>query len=357
MTAMLRHRWGLNLGDHNRKNRDYHRHHAIDACVIGVIDPAMIQRLQNAAKSVSADTLSRVLPNPPEPFPGYRDAVMTAVREVKVSHRAKHGQANPDDSSQTSGRLHEDTAFGIIKDKPENQADLTIGNVVVRKPVTALTKKEIRQIRDVKIRHAAMAATEPARASTLTKADADKFLPKLLADWANESGHHRLRILKAETSVRPVHDINGRSYKYYTPGEVSCIDIIEADGKWHGHPLSVWDANAGQEQTWKDKWSNGRFIMRLHKNDTIQLFDWDDEEEEIVPGSNNIKRIMRLVPSDNRIFSSGLNDAGKLQKRHEDKEDDFRWDWPNFEKLRLRRARRVRIDELGRVHIIPHGKV
>lgn len=357
MTAMLRHRWGLNLGNHNRKNRDDHRHHAIDACVIGVIDRVMIQRLQNAANSVGADALARVLPNPPEPFPGYRDAVMTTVKEVKVSHRAKHGQAKPDDPSQTSGRLHEDTAFGIVKDKPENQADLTIGNVVVRKPVTALTEKEIRQIRDVKIRHEAMAATEPARASKLTKAEADKLRLKLLADWANESGHHRLRILKAETSVRPVQDINGRSYKYYTPGEVSCIDIIEADGKWHGHPLSVWDANAGQEQTWKDKWPDGRFIMRLHKNDTIQLFDWDDEEDEIVSGSNNIKRIMRLVPSDNRIFSSGLNDAGKLQKRHEDEEDDFRWDWPNFEKLRLRRARRVRIDELGRVHTIPHGKV
>ncbi|NOX73466.1 MAG: hypothetical protein GXP03_07550, partial [Alphaproteobacteria bacterium] len=72
MTAMLRHRWGLNLGDHNRKNRDDHRHHAIDAAVIGVIDRAMIKRLQDAAKMVGADTLSRVLPSPPEPFMGYR---------------------------------------------------------------------------------------------------------------------------------------------------------------------------------------------------------------------------------------------------------------------------------------------
>lgn len=357
MTAMLRHRRGLNLGDHNRKDRSDHRHHAIDACVIGVIDPAMIQRLQNAAKSVGADTLSRVLPGPPEPFSGYRDAVMSAVLDLQVSHRAKHGKANPNDPSRTSGRLHEDTAFGIVKDNPENQADLTIGNVVVRKPTTTLTTKEIGQIRDVKIRHEALAVTESARASTLTKSEADKLRTKLLASWANESGHHRLRVLKADASVRPVHDKTGLPYKYLTPGEVSSIDIVEADGKWHGHPLSVWDANSGQEQSLKGKWPDGRFIMRLHKNDTIQLFDWNDEEQTIFPGSNKIKRIMRLVPSDNRIFSSGLNDAGKLQKRHEDKEDDFRWDWPNFEKLRLRRARRVRIDELGRVHTIPYGKV
>lgn len=356
MTGMLRHRWGLNLGDHNRKNRDDHRHHAIDAAVIGVIDPAMIKRLQDAAKTVGAETLSRVLPSPPEPFTGYRDAVMSAVTEINISHRAKHGQASPGDPSQTSGRLHEDTAFGLIKDNPENQADLTIGNVVVRKPTTDLTAKEIRQIRDVKLRHSVLAATEPSRETALKKSESDKLRKKLLAKWANENGSHRLRIIKAEASVRPVVDKAGRAYKYYPPGEVSCIDIVEVDGKWQGHALSVWDANSGQQQNWQDLWPDGHFIMRLHKGDTIQLFDWDDEEEEIVIGSNKIRCIVRLVPSDKRIFSCGLNDAGSLQKRHEDVDDEFRWDWPNFEKLRLRRARRVRIDELGRVHTIPHGK-
>lgn len=357
MTAMLRHRWRLNLGDHNRKNRDDHRHHAVDAAVIGVIDRAMIKRLQDAAKTVGAQTLSRVLPRPPVPFTGYRSAVMSAVKDINLSHRAKHGQANPDDPSQTSGRLHEDTAFGLIRDNPENQADLTIGNVVVRKPTADLTEKEIRQIRDVKLRHAALVATGPSRAVALSKREARNLRASLLADWANETGHHRLRIIKAEASVRPVCDKAGRAYKYYTPGEVSCIDIIEVDGKWQGQALSVWDANSGQQQNWKDLWPDGQFIMRLHKGDTIQLFDWDDEDGEIVASSNLVRRIVRLNPSGKRIFSCGLNDAGNLQKRHQDEDDDFRWDLPNFEKLRLRRARRVRIDELGRVHTIPHGKV
>jgi len=357
MTAMLRHRWGLNLGDHNRKNRDDHRHHAIDAAVIGVIDRAMIRRLQDAAKTVGAETLSRVLPSPPEPFTGYRDAVMFAVKDINISHRAKHGQANPEDPSQTSGRLHEATAFGLIRDEPENQADLTIGNVVVRKPTTALKEKDIRQIRDVKLREAAMVATEPSREAALTKGDADKLRAKLLAEWANETGHYRLRIVLHEKSVRPIHDKAGRAYKYYIPGEVSCIDIVEEDGKWQGHALSVWDANSGQQQNWQDLWPDGRFIMRLHKGDTIQLFDWDDDEKAIVEGSNAIKKVVRLNPSGNRVYLCGKLEAGVLQKRNDDKEDDFNWDLAGFEKLRLRRARRVRIDELGRVHTIPHGKV
>ncbi|WP_090269121.1 type II CRISPR RNA-guided endonuclease Cas9 [Thalassovita taeanensis] len=356
MTAMLRHRWGLNLGDHNRKSRDDHRHHAIDAAVIGVIDRAMIKRLQDNARTVGAETLSRVLPSPPEPFPNYRDQVMAAVQGVNISHRAKHGSANPNNPSRTSGRLHEDTAFGLIQDVPENQADLTIGNVVVRKPTPSLSAKEIGQIRDVKLRHSVLTVTAASRDPGLSKRDADKLRAELLAKWGKETGHRRLRIIRKEDTVRPVSDVNGHPYKYFAPGEVSCVDLIEVDGKWVGRPLSVWDANSGQVQTWRDKWTDGTFVMRVHKNDMIQLFDWDDEEGSVVQGSNAIKRVVRLAPSSRLFYLSGPLEAGALQKRHEDAEDAFRWDFANFDKLRLRRARRVRIDELGRVHTIPHGK-
>ena len=70
-----------------------------------------------------------------------------------------------------------------------------------------------------------------------------------------------------------------------------------------------------------------------------------------------MKRVVRLAPSNNRIYLCGINDAGKLNDRHNDKTDIFRWDLAGFEKQRLRRARRVRVDELGRLHTIPHGKV
>nr|WP_194093718.1 type II CRISPR RNA-guided endonuclease Cas9 [Marivivens aquimaris] len=357
MTAMLRHRWGLNLGDHNRKNRYDHRHHAIDAAVIGVIDPPMIKRLQDAARSVGAETLSRVLPVPPMPFDGYRDQVISAIDRVNVSHRAKHGSADPTDPSRTSGRLHEDTAFGIIRRAPENQADLTIGNVVVRKPVASLSEKEIGQIRDVQLRHSVLAATEPAREAGLTKRDADKLRAEKLEQWIDEHGHRRVRIIKRESSVRPVCDQNGRPYKFFAPGEVASIDLISFEGRWVGHGQSVWDANSGQQQPWEELYPDGQFVMRLRKGDTLQLFDWDDDQKKIAEGSNVVKRIVRLAPGNNRIYLCGLNDAGRLQQRHDDDDDDFGWDLAGFDKLRLRRARRVRIDELGRVHTIPHGTV
>ncbi|TDL74159.1 hypothetical protein E2L08_16435 [Palleronia sediminis] len=357
MTALLRHRWGLNLSDHNRKNRDDHRHHAIDAAVIGVIDRAIITQLQKAAKQHGADALSRVLPAPPEPFEGFRDAVMTAIRDVRASHRARHVTADATDPSQTSGRLHEATAYGPVRDVPENQADLTIGNVVVRKPVTALTAKEIGLVRDVAIRHDLQEATAPARAPDLPKTEADKVRAKLLAEWSARTGHRRLRLLKAEASVRAVHDSNGTAYKYHAPGENACLDIIDVDGTWRCHALTLWDANSGQNTHWRDLYPDASFIMRLHKEDTLQLFDWDDEEGTVIPGSNAIKRVVRLSPSNNVVYLAGLNEAGKLQQRHGNEEDDFTWDFANISKLKFRRARRVRIDELGKVHTIPHGKV
>ena len=358
MTAMLRHRWGLNLGDHNRKSRDDHRHHAIDAAVVGVIDRRMVQVLQTHARNFGVERLDRVLPAPPEPFVGFRDAVLAAVAKVNVSHRAQHGSIDPTAPSRTSGRLHEDSVFGLVRDLPENQSDRTIGNVVVRKPVSGLTEKEIGQMRDVKLRLSLEEATWSARDKSLPEAERKKRLPDALTKWVQDTGHRKLRILKPEAGVRPVHDREGRPYKWLVPGEIAFMDILEIpDGTRSHHATDIWAANSGGAEPWNVAHPDACFIMRVHKNDTIQLFDWDEKNKCVVEGSNRIKRIVRLSPSNSVIYLVGINDAGDYQKRHNDADDPFRWDFANIGKLKLRRARRVRIDELGRVHTIPHGTV
>lgn len=362
MTAMLRHRWGLNLGDHNRKSRDDHRHHAIDAAVVGVIDRRMVQVLQTHARNMGVERLDRVLPAPPEPFEGFRDAVLAAIEKVKVSHRAQHGSIDPADPSQTSGRLHEETVYGRVRDVPENQAELTFGKVVVvvRKPVSSLTENGISQVRDVKLRLSLEEATSSARDKSLPEAERKKRLPEALAKWVQDTGHRKLRILKPEAGIRPVHDRDGKPYKWLVPGEISWLDILEApDGTWLQHATDIWAANSGGAEPWNVAHPDARFIMRVHKNDTVQLFDWDDKNKCFVEGSNQIKRIVRLSPSNSVIYLVGINDSGDYQKRHktDNEADPFRWDFANIGKMKLRRARRVRIDELGRVHTIPHGTI
>ena len=356
MTAMLRHRWGLNLGDHNRKSRDDHRHHAIDAAVVGVIDRRMVQVLQAHARNLGVERLDRVLPAPPEPFEGFREAVLAAAEKVNVSHRAQHGSIDPSDPSQTSGRLHEDTVFGLVRDVPENQAERTIGNVVVRKPVSGLTEKEIGQVRDVKLRLSLEEATRAARDKSLPETDRKKRLTDALAEWVQDTGHRKLRILKPEAGVRPVHDRDGKPYKWLVPGEISWLDILEApDGTWIQHATDIWAASSGGAELWNVAHPDANFIMRVYKNDTIQLFDWDDKNKCVVDRSNRVKRIVRMEPSANRVRLVEIDEAGVFDDRHKDADDLFRWDLATISKLKLRRARRVRIDELGRVHTIPHG--
>ncbi len=342
MTAMLRRRWGLFLPDHNAKTRDDHRHHALDAATVGMIDRRTIQRLQTYARRIGAKELDRVLPDPPEPFEGFREQVRNRVATLNVSHRPDHA---------ISGRLHEDTAYGLIRDVPENQATRTIGNVVVRKPVADLTAKETGQVRDGKIRNDLLAAT------TRDQKSDKKALADALKAWSGRTGHRRLRIIKPEATARPVVDVNGRAYKWMVPGEIAYLDVLEdTHGHWFHHPTDIWSAQSADRESWKKAHSEARFLMRLFKGDTIQLFDLDDDGIPIA-GSNRIKRVVRIQPSANCVHLVGVNEAGNFQKRHEDPDDPFRWDFANIGKLKQRRARRVRIDELGRVRIVPHGTV
>ena len=63
MTAMLRAKFGLNnvLGLHGEKNRNDHRHHAVDACVIAVTDQGLLQRFAQASASTREKQLNRLL--------------------------------------------------------------------------------------------------------------------------------------------------------------------------------------------------------------------------------------------------------------------------------------------------------
>lgn len=349
MTAMLRRRWGLYLPDHNAKTRDDHRHHALDAAVVGVIDRRTIQILQTHARRIGAQDLDRILPDPPEPFPGYRDQVLERVGKSYVSHRPDHA---------ISGRLHEDTAYGLVEDLPENQAARTIGNLVVRKPVIALSAKEIGQVRDQKLREELLEATEGARGEK-------KSLAGALQSWSERTGHRRIRVLVRDETARPIRARPGKTRvgepcKWMIPNENAFIDVLEGtDGRWFRYGTDLWAAASGQARSWKEAHPDARFIMRLFKGDTIQLFDWDDKEKAIAANTNSIKIVVSIPNSEtnNYLTLAGVNDAGNLQKRHDDPDDPFRWDWARFDRLRLRRARRVRIDELGRVRIVPHGVI
>lgn len=92
MTAMLRRKFGLNdiLGLNGEKNRNDHRHHAVDACVIAVTDQGMLQRFAQASASARERQLNRLVDDMPLPWPSYREHVARAVDRIWVSHKPDH---------------------------------------------------------------------------------------------------------------------------------------------------------------------------------------------------------------------------------------------------------------------------
>ena len=347
LTAELRNKWGLHLPDHNRKNRNDYRHHALDACAIGVIDRSMVKKIASAAAADEVnENITRVLADIPEPYEGFVEQVNAKVSKIIVSHRPDHG---------AEGQLHEDTAYGAIRDSHDNRArgELDIGNVVRRKQITSLTEKEIGQVRDLRLRQQLQSVLEDVMARWEKKADIKKHLPTALAQWSRQNGIYRVRTLKRESDLIAIKSRKtGKPYRYMAPAENHHMDIIQTpDGKWIGVAVSIFAANQSERDDvlWREAHPDGKFIMRLHKSDTIQLFDED--------GENRVKRVVRLNPGNNRVFLAGHHDSGELQKRHDNKDDPFRWDLANIAKLKDRRARRVVIDEVGRMRTVPFGKI
>jgi CRISPR-associated endonuclease Csn1 len=107
MTAMLRGKFGLNdvLSLTGEKNRNDHRHHAVDACVIGVTDQGLLQRFAQASASARERQLNRLVDNMPLPWDSYREHVQRAVNNIWVSHKPDHSH---------EGAMHNDTAYALL---------------------------------------------------------------------------------------------------------------------------------------------------------------------------------------------------------------------------------------------------
>lgn len=109
LTGMLRRFLGLNdiLGVNGEKNRDDHRHHAVDACVIALTDRSMLQRISTASARAENKHLTRLLESFPAPWATFYEHVTRAVKSICVSHKPEHAY---------QGAMNEQTAYGLRPD-------------------------------------------------------------------------------------------------------------------------------------------------------------------------------------------------------------------------------------------------
>jgi CRISPR-associated endonuclease Csn1 len=320
LTSLLRGRWGLNklLSDHNLKNRVDHRHHAIDAFVAGVTDRAMLQKIARAADQ----DRDRLIEDMPDPWDGFRDQLGAKLARIVVSHKPDHG---------AQGRLHEETAYGIVAD-PEAEGGATL---VARKALDGLTEAEVGRIRDLRLRAEVSEAIEPCKGDK-------KAVTGALSAFGQRRGIRRVRLLKTEAAFIAI-DGSGKPFKAFSPGDNHHVDIVKLpDGRWSGEAITVFDANRpGYVPRWRREAPGAELVMQVHKGDLLKL------EHD---GKERVMRVVRLGVKAGVLWLAEHNQGGEFQKRHDDKDDPFRWLFASFSQMPSRRARKVTVDVLGRVN-------
>lgn len=288
MTAMLRAKFGLNdvLSLQGEKNRNDHRHHAVDACVIGVTDQGLLQRFAQASASAREQQLNRLVEDMPLPWPTYREHVARAVGNIWVSHKPDHGH---------EGAMHNDTAYGLLGN----------GRVSVHKVVDGKRERIEDNLKVIEFSNA--------------KAARHGVLP----------------------TGEP------RPYKGYKGDSNYCIEIVRNDkGKWEGEVISTFEAyqlvrTHGLARLRHPKLGvSGRpLVMRLLIGDTVRI----NNDDRLLTGR------VAWIKSNTQIALSAVHEAN-TDARARDKEDPYTYTAKTAGVFQKASARRVTISPIGELH-------
>lgn len=358
MTAMLRRLWGLNelLPDHNwvenphsnaPKNRLDHRHHAIDAAVVGATNASMIQRIATAAGRAEQQELDRLIADMPMPWDGFREDLRERLFATTVSFKPDHGRKGAANRHRdiTAGRLHNDTAYGLTG--RTNAKGVPI--VVTRKPLLSLQPKDL---------------TDPERMPdrdlqdalfTATQGTTGKEFEKALREFAKRDGPYkgirRVRLTEV-LNVIPIRDQQGNAYKAVKGDANARFDVWRMpDGKW----VTKWKDREGRERSsiisMFDAHQRGfteqrphpaaKKVLSLRQNDLIAV--------ERDGGPREIMRVVKFG-GNGQIFLALHNEAGALKSRDTDALDPFNYVSAMAGSLKKMNARQIRLDELGHIH-------
>jgi CRISPR-associated endonuclease Csn1 len=288
MTALLRGKFGLNdvLGVNGEKNRNDHRHHAVDACVIGVTDQALLQQFAQASASARESHLNKLVDTMPLPWATYHEHVQRAVNHILVSHKPDHGH---------EGAMHNDTAYGLLGD----------GRVSVHKLVDG--KRQY----------------------------VEDNLKVIEFSCAKASARHGL-----------LTDGQPRPYKGYKGDSNYCIEIVRNEkGKWEGEVVSTFEAyqivrgqGIGRLSHPTLSFKNKPLVMRLIIGDYLRAS---------FRGEVRLLSIKK-IKSNGGIFVAQHNEAN-VRQREDNKDGTLIYGSFSASSLQKSSGRRVTISPIGEI--------
>ncbi len=292
MTALLRGKFGLNhlLSGSETKNRNDHRHHALDAAVIAVTNQGLLQRFAQASANTRERQLNRLVDEMPLPWPTYQEHVERALRYIIASHKPDHGY---------QGAIHEETAWGFRDDGIVTRR--------IRPDDGGPHQREFKKKNVVMI-----------------------------------SSTHNVERHGLDEHGQP------KPYKGYVGGSNYCLEVWRDEkGKWCGDVISTFDAYqivrrigevAGLKKLRNPALSqSGKpLVMRLMINDPVRLTH------------DNVCRTMRVVKisGNGQVFFSDHNEAN-VNERNADQQDSFSYISKMAGSLQKAQGRRVTVSEVG----------
>ena len=321
LTALLRGYWGLNsvlrgdkesLGSQSpkKKNRDDHRHHAVDAIVIGMTSRSMLQKISSAANRAEELQLPTIFEkhnsrkSAIDPWDGFRNDVREAVQKIIVSHKSRRKNIRYRETKDgkripvsTDGQLHNDTALGLVKPINEARNEYV---TVVRRPIDYITnRKRVEAIRDPYLRTAFIRIFDSA-------VSVGKSGKETVHDLAREKGIRRLRCFGPKQAI-PIRDKHGKVYKGYQGDSNWGVEIYgfpndsEKAGEWEGVVIPRFNANKSGFQpgtTYRPE-PTAYLVMRLQANDCVEIGE---------SGERRIIRLQKMGQNGTLIFAP-LNEA------------------------------------------------
>jgi CRISPR-associated endonuclease Csn1 len=253
-----------------KKNRDDHRHHAIDAITVALTEQGYLQRLSTYhAKNENAKRGIDSTENFPEPWKGFARDVKKATEAMLISHKqnnkvltkisktvTKNGEKHRSVGFAARGQLHKETVFGKRQPPNHNEA------YHIRKPITGLKdKKQIDKVVDDKIRQLIL---EHLRDNCGVDISNDKFsVPK---DAFFKDGQPRL-FLPNRKGGEPVPVKKVRMREVVSNAEQLKIGINQFVNPRNNHHIVVFERN--DKMLDKDVVSFLRVVERKLNNEPV----------------------------------------------------------------------------------------
>ena len=290
ITAYLRGEWGLNaiLADGgDEKNRNDHRHHAVDAVCVALTDAGTVKQLSDSAARAELQGNRRFTPIE-KPWPTFPEDVRASVDAINVSYRV---------SRRASGSLHKDSFYS--KPHPavaENGKEIPYRHI--RKRLKMITSaEEVEAIVDDRVRKCVKAHLERFGGDLKRAFGDEQNHPHFRTSYGRIIPIHKAQIRKNEATI----DIGAaEEQRHVSPGLNHHMEIVAAlddrgqEIEWEFRMVSLYDAaqrvRARKRVVQREHERDKKFKFSIAKNEYLMM--------EFEPGRAALYRVDSISEND-----------------------------------------------------------